>query len=404
MKIALPVRASRSHIRTGGLAWLAALLACALPVLSACTIPSRPAWWPKHASSAGTASADQAAGRTVAEPWHAGMRQLGIQVYWVANAQDSDLVVQAKARRIINYAIGLRANSIEVTFPFYTYGIGSDKVYASSSTPSPAQIAIFLDEAARSHIRVTLRPILNEAVLVAENPIAWRGMIQPTSTAVWFRSYRKLLMPYAEVAQTGQAATFVVGTELESLEPAPDWTDVIGSIRSVYKGQLIYDENFDEFAAHYRGLPLSTFGIDAYPRFNLPDSASVRTLAKAWDEWLGSHSRAVLRKLVLEEVGIDAVAGSYSDPGAWVGTTRAPIDPSVQAKWYEAVCRAVKTKDLAGVYWWDVSFDADPANVGPWQSDRLTFLGRPAQEVIKSCFASITAETDASSANAGSGT
>src|SRR5215469_2929335 len=402
MSIAPPVRAGLH--RAAGLAALAALLACVLPVLSACTIPSRPAWWPKHSSSPGSFSAGaDSTVRTVAQPWHAGMRQLGIQVYWVANTQDSGLVVQAKARRIINYAVGLGANSIEVTFPFYTYGIASDKVYATRATPSPAHIGFFLAEAARSHIRVTLRPILNEAVLVAENSLAWRGTIQPASTAAWFRSYRKLLLPYAEAAQTGHAATFVVGTELESLEPAPGWTDLIGSVRSVYQGQLIYDENFDEFAAHYRGLPLSTFGIDAYPRFDLPDGASVSRLAKAWDDWLGTHSRAVLHKLVLEEVGIDAVAGSFSDPGAWVGTTRAPIDPSVQRKWYEAVCRAVKTKDLAGVYWWDVSFDADPANVGPWQSDRLTFLGRPAQEVIKNCFASITTEMDASSARSSPG-
>lgn len=401
MRIAKPAGASKFQIRTAG---LAALLACALLLLSACSIPSRPAWWPKHSTSAGGASTGRTAVPEVALPWHAGMRQLGIQVYWAANTHDSDLVVQMKARRIINYAISLGANSIEVTFPFYTYGIASDKVYASRATPSPAKIAIFLADAASSHIRVTLRPILNEAVLIAENPLAWRGMIQPTSTAAWFRSYRKLLMPYAEVAQAGHAATFIVGAELDSLEPAPEWPGLIGSIRSVYKGQLLYDENFDEFAAHYRGLPLSTFGIDAYPRFNLPDSASVSRLAKAWDDWLGTHRRAVLHKLVLEEVGIVAVAGSYPDPGAWVGTTKSPIDASVQAKWYEAVCRAVKAKDLAGVYWWEVNFDADPANVGPWQSDRLTFLGRPAQQVIKNCFASITAETTASSADAGSGT
>jgi hypothetical protein len=332
------------------------------------------------------------------------MRQLGIQVYWVANTKDSDLVVQGKARRIINYAISLGANSIALTFPFYTYGLASDKVYASPATPSPAHIAIFLAEAARSRIRVTLRPVLNETVLVAENPLAWRGTIQPTSTAAWFRSYRKLLMPYAEAAQAGHAATFVIGTELESLEPAPEWPSLISSIKSVYKGQLLYDENFDEFAAHYRGLPLSTFGVDAYPRFGLPDNTSVSRLARAWDDWLGTHSRAVLHRLVLEEVGIDAVAGSYPDPGAWVTTTKAPIDPSVQTKWYEAVCRAVKTKDLAGVYWWEVNFDADPANAGPWQSDRLTFLGRPAQDVIKNCFASITAIPVASAADASAGT
>lgn len=386
---------------------LAVVLAVTLALLSACTIPSRPAWLSTHSSSPSSAGTDPAARTpvpTVAHPWHAGMRQLGIQVYWLANKTDSGTIVQLKARRIINYAISLGANSIVLTFPFYTYGLASDKVYAGAATPNPRHIALFLAEAAESHIRVTLRPILNETVLIAENPIAWRGTIEPSSTAAWFRSYRTLLMPYAEAAQAGHAASFVIGTELESLEPAREWPRLISSIRSVYKGQLLYAENYSEFAEHDHVLPLSTFTIDAYPRFDLPDSATVSRLARAWDHWLGSHSRAVLRKLVLEEVGIDAVPDSYPDPGAWASTTSAPIDVTVQAKWYEAICRAVKADDLAGVYWWEVNFDADPGNTGPWQSDRLTFLGRPAQNVIKSCFASITAETGTSVADASSGT
>ena len=366
------------------------VIASSLTLLSACSIPSRPAWLSTHSSTSHTNQPDPPTVPSVAKPWHAGMRQLGIQVYWVASKTDSDAVVQMKARRIINYALSLGANSIALTFPFYTYGLKSNEVYASQSTPSPAHIALFLAEAAKSHIRVTLRPILNETVLIAENPIAWRGFIQPTSIPGWFRSYRRLLLPYAEVAQSGHAASFVIGTELETLEPASEWPSLIRSIRSVYQGQLLYAENFDEFAKHDRVLPLSTFSIDAYPRFVLRDSASAGRLTAAWDHWLSSHSGIVLHKLVLEEVGIDAVAGSYSDPGAWVTTTSAPIDVKVQTKWYEAVCQAVKNKDLAGVYWWEVNFDADPANPAPWQSDRLTFLGRPAQNVIKNCFASIT--------------
>ena len=239
---------------------------------------------------------------------------------------------------------------------------------------------------------------------MSENPIAWRGMIEPSSTAGWFRSYLKLLMPYARVAQAGHAASFVIGTELDSLEPSPDWPSIVSSIRSVYQGQLLYAENFNEFAEHDRVLPLTTFSIDAYPRFDLPDSASVSRLTRAWDHWLGTYGRTVLRKVVLEEVGIDAVAGSFPDPGAWATTTSAPIDQAVQTKWYEAVCHAVSNKNLAGVYWWEVNFDAEPSNTGPWQGDRLTFLGRPAQNVIKNCFAGLTGSTGTPAANVGSGT
>lgn len=377
---------------------------CLLALATACSpIPSRPGVAARPSGPAAAASKDhaQAPVPVVAHVWHAGMPQLGIEVYWTANTKDTDAVVQAKARRIINYAISLNANSIALTFPFYTFGLSSDAVYAdTTTTPSPAHVAIFLAEAAKSHIRVTLRPILNENALVAQNPIAWRGSIEPANLSAWFSSYKNLLMPYVAVAASGHAATFVIGTELQSLEGAPNWPALIRAVMSVYPGELMYDENFDEFEAHDRNIPLPTFGVDAYPRFQLTDAATVGQLAQAWEGWLGTHTLAVRTRAVLSEVGIDAVAGSYPDPGAWLGTTQSPIDTQIQTNWYTAVCRAVSAEQIGGVYWWEVIFDADPAHPGPFQSDRLTFLGRPAQQVIKDCFAKL-ASRESSFPNAG---
>lgn len=376
---------------------VAATLVLAVGLLiaaSGCSLSSRPVWWPKtkHPATAQPASASPTPVPTVAVPWHQGMRQLGIQVYWTANSNDaSDAVVEAKARRLINYAISLNANSIAITFPFYTYGITSDRVYADpKTTPTPRQIEDFLAEAAKSHMRVTIRPILNEDILVQQNPLAWRGMIQPQSVSAWFQSYQQLLMPYAQAAQQGQAATFVIGAELDSLERAPEWAGLVTQLKSVYSGELVYDENFDEFAADYQNLPLPGHNIDAYPRFNLPENASVSMITQAWRSWLGAHRPVVLHSLVLAEVGIVAVAGAYQSPGAWVGTTSAPIDAQVQTNWYQAVCQAVAAEGVGGgIYWWEVNFDADPANPGPFESDRLTFLGRPAAQVVRSCFAAL---------------
>lgn len=83
------------------------------------------------------------------------------------------------------------------------------------------------------------------------------------------------------------------------------------------------------------------------------------------DGWLGAHPLAVRRKLALSEIGIDAVAGSYPDPAVWIGTMHSPIDTRIQANWYRAVCRAVQTEQIGGgIYWWEISFDADPAHPG----------------------------------------
>lgn len=388
---------------------VAAVAACALMLATACSVPSRPVWWPKPKQSARSgeqtahgrpASPAPPAVPQVAEVWRPGMPQLGIDVYWQANTSDGTAIVQAKARRIINYAISLGSNSISLTFPFYTYGITSDAVYADpATTPSPQHIAIFLAEAAQSHIRVTLRAVLNENILVAQNPVAWRGAIEPAGESAWFSSYQQLLMPYARVAAAGQAATFVIGTELDSLQGAPEWAGLISAVQAVYPGQVLYDENYTDFAAHNNDLPVPAFGVDAYPRFQLSDSTPVSQLAAAWEGWLGTHRPAVLRSTVLSEVGIDAVSGSYSDPGAWVGMAQSPIDQAVQANWYQAVCQAIAADHLAGVYWWDVNFDADPANPVPFEAnDPITFLGRSAQSEIRTCFTQLGAPASAGSA------
>ncbi len=366
-----------------------------LTLLTACSIPSRPLWWPhpNHAghTAGGTASGDPV--QAVRNPWHQGMRQLGIQVYWTANRNDtSSAVIRAKAQRIIDYAISLNANSIAVTFPFYTYGLASDMVYVKpKTTPSPSHIAIFLAVAAKAHIRVTLRPVLDESALFAQNLQAWRGSIEPQNRAAWFRNYRALLLPYLLVAQAGHAATFVLGTELESLEGAPQWPGLVRSLRSVYRGQLTYDENHDEFAINTANPPVPGHNVDAYPQFNLPANASVASVTQSWDAWLGAHPLAVRRDLTLSEVGIGAAAGSYQDPWSWLSTKTARIDTRVQAAWYQAVCNALSAEQIGGgIYWWDVSFDANPADPRPFESDRLTFLDRPAQRVIQNCFAKLS--------------
>jgi Glycoside Hydrolase Family 113 len=369
----------------------AGLLAMPLAV-SACQIPDRPVWWPKGGTTVpqgASATTVDSQALKVTKPWRRGMRQLGIDVYWVANTTDPADVIHAKARRIINYAVSLHANSISVTFPFYTYGVHSDTLLRRKTTPTPADIAIFLAQAAKSRIRVTVRPILNEDVLIKAH--AWRGTIAPAHPAAWFASYTKLLLPYAKVAAAGHAKTFVVGAELNSLETSSHWPALIRAVRAVFPRELAYDENTSDFAAHDDHLPLATFGVDAWPPFNLPDSATVTQLTRAWSAWLGTHTLAVRRRAVLSEVGLAAIAGAYRDPSRWNGIGTPKIVPRVQANWYRALCAAVVRERIGGgVYWWEASFDANPAHPAAFKSDVFTFLGRPAQDVVSRCFAKLS--------------
>lgn len=97
------------------------------------------------------------------------------------------------------------------------------------------------------------------------------------------------------------------------------------------------------------------------------------------------------RVLTISETGIDAVAGSYVNPWDWAGRANKPIDPHVQAVWYQAACNALSAEQIGGgIYYWEVNFDADPAAPRAFESDRLTFLDRPGQQVIRNCFARLS--------------
>jgi hypothetical protein len=267
-------------------------------------------------------------------------------------------------------------------------------VYAERNvTPSPRHIQVFLEAAAQAHMRVTLRPELSENALIAKNPSDWRGSIQPQNRAAWFRSYHKMLVPYVVAAQAGHAATFVVGTELDSLEGAQQWPGLVRSLRSIYRGQLSYDQNYDAFASGAENPPVQSYDVDAYPGFGLPNGASVASLTRAWDAWLGAHPLSVRRQLTLSEIGIQAVAGSYTAPWNWYSALDAPIDTHVQASWYQAACNAVSTEQIGGgIYWWEVNFDANPTAPRLFETDRLTFLDRPGQQVIRKCFARLSSQ------------
>ena len=61
--------------------------------------------------------------------------------------------------------------------------------------------------------------------------------------------------------------------------------------------------------------------VDAYPLLGLGDSATCGELTAAWVCWLHSRPESVLKRTVLQEVGIAAVAGAYTraGPGAQRG-------------------------------------------------------------------------------------
>jgi len=308
--------------------------------------------------------------------------QLGVQVYW--HTTGSAAGVRTAADTVLDYVVGLGANTVGLTFPFFTNGVHPTQVYGvASSTPDPATLAIVIGEAKARGLRVMLRPVLDEAN-ITDSKGDWRGTIAPPSVTSWFTSYRAFLAPYLQLAQQQHVAYFVVGTELESLARQKTlWTALRTAAARIYSGELDYSQNWDNWDNAVSAAQTTDVGVDAYPVLHEGDSASVSQLTSAWESWLRNRSTTTLKQTVIQEVGIPAVSGAYSAPARW-SRAGGKIDVPIQAKWFTAACQSARTLRLRGIYFWSVD---SYANLSTASGDGSgSFIGRGDQS-IKACFA-----------------
>jgi hypothetical protein len=330
-------------------------------------------------------------GPQVTFPWRPGFPQLGMNVYWIDNPDDSEEVIRAKVRRIVDYVVTLDVNSIALSFPLYTSRPRANSVYAEESTPSASRVGFALDEFYRNGLRTTLRPLMDEANLVEADRTAWRGNIRPTDRDAWFARYREFLTPYLRAARDYHATTFVIGAELNSLEGDRRWTAVANLAEREFGGEIAYAVNWDSYVQRPIDMPVDQLGLDAYFKLEVGDDASVRALVEGWNDWLDRRARGPLPELLFAEVGAPAEDGAYRHPARWA-TTGKPLNVTVQERWFTAACQVAQQRQMAGLYWWKLDFHLDPAQADPLTDLHDSFVGRPAEAAIQSCFATWGAE------------
>ncbi|WP_406439518.1 hypothetical protein OHB00_30865 [Streptomyces sp. NBC_00631] len=322
----------------------------------------------------------------VDKEWKKGMPQWGAQLYWEDNPKHSLGYIEKQARLHANYLVGLHANSVSVSFPFFTGKLASTAVSRGGKTPTPDRLARVLEIFHEAGLRTTIRPLMDEHSLKAEK--GWRGSIKPADRSAWFASYEKFVTPYLKAAESEKAATFVIGTELNSLEGDPHWETVVDDAEKVFSGEVAYDANWDNYVEGPITMPVTHLGIDAYFPVKVDDDASVQDLVDGWDKWLDRKATGPLPKITVAEAGIGAMNGAYHAPGDFY--TKRAVNTEVQANWYTAVCKVVQERKMSGVYWWSIYFDDDPdTKPDDKVASRLDFAGRPQSEkAIKTCFTS----------------
>lgn len=282
----------------------------------------------------------------------------------------------AVAAADLAYVKSLHANAVSISFPFFVRGGNGapEVVYATSVTPTPAQLAIVAHAAERAGLFVTIRPLLGESS-IGESRTQWA----PTTPNAWFVSYRRFLLPYAAMAQRAHIGGLFVGAELTQFGSSPRWQRLDAALARVYKGTLMYAANWGKIQSHPSGDVLVT--IDAYPpRPGLLPSAGQAQVTRSWIR----YDRTLPAGVVESEVGIDAVAGAYAIPYVhhWAATS---LDPLIQVRWFTAACDAALADHLGGIYFWAIGFRAHLS--GPTLASQGAWARSSGAQAISACYA-----------------
>ncbi|MEP7218034.1 MAG: hypothetical protein ABI876_03915 [Bacteroidota bacterium] len=248
-------------------------------------------------------------------------------------------------------------------------------------------------EVATAHrlgIKVTMKPHIWSRDFW--NGGEWQGTIRqnsPEEHARWWSSFREFALYYAGLSERSKADLFCIGTELAGITPRyPDeWRGLIADIRKVYHGQLGYAAHWEhEFDSVTFWDALDYVGITAYFPLNVPDSASVDDLVRAW----GPHRKRIEaiaarynKPVLFLEAGYRPSTTTYRTP--WVDQGGDP-NPAMQARAYEAMFRAFHDAPWwRGVYFWKVF--SDPASAEEHGEDNgFSFRNMPAQDVVRRWF------------------
>ncbi|BCY15626.1 hypothetical protein L3i22_107140 [Actinoplanes sp. L3-i22] len=311
--------------------------------------------------------------------------ELGVQISW-HDVKDPKLV-RSNAARLLNYVVGLGANSVGITFPIYTDGYRPSKVYTQTGvTPTPTDLRVITTLAKERGLQVMIRPIIDETNISTVKD-AWRGSIKPPDPDAWFASYSKAMVPFLKAAQAGRADTFVLATELDSLvKYDKQWRTALIAANKVYKGRLSYGDNWGSWQTGRPGVPLAEPGLDAYPQLDLTDGASVPEISKAWAKWLQKRPKE-LSKTVIQEIGIASTPGAYEQPAVWARENQT-LQPQIQVNWFAGACAAAKELEMPGLYFWSLDVWAEPSKAKKAAGYNVgSFIGR-GDKSIKQCFAS----------------
>ena len=309
------------------------------------------------------------------------------------------------------------ANSIEATLDYGIDVTTSQVVADPNYTDSLAALGNTIAQAESLGLSVMVRPLidfLDPAEIAPYSVGEWRQDYQPTNVAVFFASYKQMIVAEAEVAQQNGAQMLSIGAELDQLagpQYLSYWTDIINSVRAVFGGDLTYSASWNTANNVSFWSQLNYEGIDCYVPLSNVQNPTFQDLVNGWIDpattstnpgayaVIGNQSPIQYfenlsansgKPLLFTELGYANDSGAAADPSA---SGNSP-DPGLQGELYQAFFQAWTqsgSQSLVGTYFWYWDPNGSPSNVGPG-IDSFSPQNSPAQIEATAGFNSLPAQ------------
>lgn len=280
--------------------------------------------------------------------------------------------------RLVDWGI----NRVAIIPVFYVNGMNGNDCYHKydlNSMDMP-QIEAWLVRAGQRGLKVYMRPFL------FVDGGGWRGGIQPSNKAQFFRNYTNIINQYAEACERhkGVVEMLGIGHEQKSLEDSGQgnndyWATMVNEAAARYSGIISYDINWDTRNPFWTSDPtgkfakLGRYGVDMYYQVADHWGPSVEHVRQSWytrNQYFGQSPRGHLQDIFNRSGGKRFYAGEWScstaqgsckDPAAYADTppgALGAVDEYEQETYVKALKLALFDDAPAGFdggYWWGLT-------------------------------------------------
>jgi hypothetical protein len=287
----------------------------------------------------------------------------------------------AAAREALADAKTLGANAIAAV-PFFWQSDPASAALTRGQDMSDDQLRAAIRDAHALGLAVVVKP----QVWVPES---WAGAIAMPSAAAWtqwFANYRMQLDRIARIAQDEKADALAIGTELAGTSQQPQWNDLIGEVRALYSGSLIYfAHNLDEAEKVPFWRRLDAIGVTLYPPLGA-DGDRIRRLVIMSEtaDGLDALSARVGKPVIVGEIGLRSAKGAAAKPWESAEERKSPPDLTLQADVLADWLTILDRPAIRGVLIW--RWLTDP-NAGGRTDTDFTVQGKPAERVLACAWA-----------------